>query len=138
MAKADVHASTGSAVLHRDLHRDPSKVVRASGNYLTLGNGQVILDATGGAAVSCIGHGSQRVKNAIAAQLDETAYCHTLLFTSSGAEGLARVLVDSTHGEMAKAFIVSSGTDSVYCHYFLWKENSLLQAVGAHKLTRDC
>ncbi|KAH0551231.1 hypothetical protein GP486_007462 [Trichoglossum hirsutum] len=113
VAKVDVHIPTGSAILHRDLHQDPSKVVRASGNYLTLSNGQVVLDATGGAAVSCIGHGSQRVKNAIAAQLDETAYCHSLFFTSSGAEGLARVLVDSTHGEMAKAFIVSSGSEAM-------------------------
>ncbi|KAH0541963.1 hypothetical protein FGG08_003595 [Glutinoglossum americanum] len=111
--KVDVHVSTGTALLHRDLHRDPSKVVSASGNYLTLSNGQVILDATGGAAVSCIGHGNQRVKSAIAAQLDETAYCHTLLFTSSGAEGLAKALIDSTHGEMAKAFIVSSGSEAM-------------------------
>src|SRR5579862_1343793 len=109
VVKPDVQVPSESALLHRDLHHDPSRVVRASGNYLTLGNGRMILDATGGAAVSCLGHGNQRVKNAIAAQLDEVAYCHSILFTSSGTEGLARVLIDSTHGEMAKAFIVSSG-----------------------------
>jgi adenosylmethionine-8-amino-7-oxononanoate aminotransferase len=49
-----------SAVLHRSLHHDPLRVVSAKGNYLQLDNGQKIFDATGGAAVACIGHGDQR------------------------------------------------------------------------------
>ena len=34
---------TPSAVLHRDLHHAPLKVVSAKGNYLALENGQQIL-----------------------------------------------------------------------------------------------
>ncbi|KAI9783093.1 MAG: hypothetical protein M1839_004262 [Geoglossum umbratile] len=136
VAKADVHVPTGSALLHRDLHRDPSRVARASGSYLTLSNGRVILDATGGAAVSCLGHGNQRVTNAIVAQLGEVAYCHTTLFTSSGAEGLARVLIDSTHGEMAKAFIVSSGSEAMEAAMKLARQYYLEISPAQPKRTR--
>ena len=48
--------TTSSAVLHRSLHHEPLHVLSAKGNYLYLDNGQQILDATGGAAVSCLGH----------------------------------------------------------------------------------
>jgi adenosylmethionine-8-amino-7-oxononanoate aminotransferase len=52
--------TTKSAVLHRSLHHKPFHVVSAKGNTLYLDNGQELLDATGGAAVSCIGHGNER------------------------------------------------------------------------------
>lgn len=53
-------AGTPSAVLHRSLHHEPLRVVAARGNHLELNNGQRIFDATGGAAVSCLGHGNER------------------------------------------------------------------------------
>lgn len=49
-----------SAVLHRSLESDPLKVLSAKGNYLHLENGQRVFDASGGAAVACIGHGNER------------------------------------------------------------------------------
>lgn len=52
--------TTKSAVLHRSLHHKPLHVLSAKGNFLYLDNGQEILDATGGAAVSCLGHGNER------------------------------------------------------------------------------
>lgn len=106
------HVTTAkrSAVLHRSLHTDPHRVVAAKGNYLHLTNGQKILDATGGAAVSCLGHGNERVKQAIIEQMDEVSYCHSLFFATAAAEDLAKELIDSTGGEMTRAFIVSSGT----------------------------
>jgi len=51
---------TESAVLHRSLHHKPLHVLSAKGNFLYLDDGQKILDATGGAAVSCLGHGEER------------------------------------------------------------------------------
>ena len=49
-----------SVVLHRSLHHQPLRAIRAEGNYLTLDNGQTVFDATGGAAVACLGHGNKR------------------------------------------------------------------------------
>ena len=98
-----------SAVLHRDLHRDPLQVVKASGLYLTLSDGRKIIDASGGAAVSCIGHGNEQVRQAISTQVSTLDYCHSLFFSCPSSETLAQMLVDSTHGKMAKAFIANSG-----------------------------
>lgn len=53
-------AEARSSVLHRSLHSEPVRVQSAKGNYLYLSNGQKIFDATGGAAVSCLGHGDER------------------------------------------------------------------------------
>ena len=107
--KSDAIVYPQSALLHRSIKEKPRTVTSAQGNYLTLDNGERILDATGGAAVACLGHGNQRVKEAIAAQMDEVSYCHSMFFGSRSGEGLARHLIDSTKGRMAKAFIVSSG-----------------------------
>lgn len=98
-----------SAILHRHIHHEPLPVVGGSGNYLELSNGQKILDATGGAAVSCLGHGNGRVKEAIRRQMDQVSYCHSLFFGTPAAEGLGKELIDATDGQMAKALIVSSG-----------------------------
>lgn len=49
-----------SLVLHRSLHSDPLHVIAAQGHYLHLSNGQKIFDASGGAAVACLGHGEVR------------------------------------------------------------------------------
>lgn len=99
-----------NSYLYKHSHNPPYlKVDSASGLYINLGNGQGILDATGGAAVSAIGHGNTRVKNAIAAQLDEVEYCHPGFFKTACAEQLADFLVDSTSGKMARACILGSG-----------------------------
>ena len=98
-----------SAVLHRDIHKRPEEVVEASGLYLILTNNRRIIDATGGAAVSCIGHGDKRVRDVIADQVGRLDYCHSLFFSCPSSEALAHLLIDSTGGQVAKAFIVNSG-----------------------------
>lgn len=98
-----------SSVLHRNLHAPPKTVVSAEGLYITLSNGQKILDATGGAAVACLGHGNQRVKDALRRQMDEISYCHSLFFSVGAAEKLGEELCKGTGGEMARAWICSSG-----------------------------
>jgi adenosylmethionine-8-amino-7-oxononanoate aminotransferase len=82
-----------SALLHRDLRRMPATVVRGEGAWLFDAAGRDYLDASGGAAVSCLGHGNRRVAEAIRAQLDRVAYAHTSFFTNEPAEALARRLV---------------------------------------------
>lgn len=44
-----------SAVLHRHLHHEFPVLVRGEGNYLFLKDGRKIFDASGGAAVACVG-----------------------------------------------------------------------------------
>jgi len=98
-----------SVLLHRSMHALPLKVIASSGNYLYLNNGQAIFDASCGAAVACIGHGNERVKQAVLKQMDVVSYCHSLFYSTDAAEALAKELINSTQGRMAHAFIVGSG-----------------------------
>jgi len=45
--------------------------------------------------------------------MDGVSYCHSLFFATDAAEQLATHLIDSTNGEMAKAFFTSSGSEAV-------------------------
>ncbi|KAL7928623.1 pyridoxal phosphate-dependent transferase [Trichoderma chlorosporum] len=110
---AEVVGTNPSAVLHRDLKQNPFKIVSSSGLYLHFDDGREILDATGGAAVSCIGHCDQRVIDAIAAQAKTLDYCHTMFYSCPSAEDLCQQLITSTNGRMAKAFIVCSGSEAM-------------------------
>lgn len=107
--KDEVRPPRRSAVLHRHLLHEFRPLERAEGNYLILENGQKIFDASGGAAVACIGHGNPRVVKAAMKQMSDAAYCATVFYTSRVCEQLCQFLVDSTDGHMARAYIVSSG-----------------------------
>lgn len=100
-----------SAYLYKHAHAfQPLTVTSSSGIWLNLDNGQNILDATSGAAVSAIGHGHPRIPKAIAAQLEKVAYCHPGFYQSQIAQDLATFLVDATKGDMTKALLTGSGT----------------------------
>ncbi|KAK3706395.1 hypothetical protein LTR37_012773 [Vermiconidia calcicola] len=105
--------ATLSSVLHASLGGSPPRIVAAKGNYLRTEDGVDILDASGGAAVSCIGHGHPRVIQAIKDQLDAVEYCFSPWFTTTAYERLAKFLTDSTGGVMEKVFVCSSGAEAV-------------------------
>lgn len=102
-------ANDQSGVLYHQLRSKPLKIVGGRGSYLLTDDGLELLDATSGAAVSCVGHSEKRVHEAIQEQLQKIPYCYSLYFTNSAAENLSKFLVDSTEGQMPRAFIVSSG-----------------------------
>jgi adenosylmethionine-8-amino-7-oxononanoate aminotransferase len=80
---------------------------------LKLSNGQEIIDASGGAAVACIGHGNRRVADAIYRQAQNLAYVHSGFFTSGPAEDLADLLLADKPGGLARALFVSSGSEAM-------------------------
>nr|POF24010.1 putative aminotransferase [Quercus suber] len=102
-----------SNVMYRSLHHDPPMVLSAQGNHLHLAQGRQILDATGGAAVACLGHGNKRVQDAIYEQAGQICYCPSAFYTTSPAEELSKLLVESTNGEMKRVFLVNSGSEAV-------------------------
>lgn len=102
-------AASKSAVLYRDLALEFLPLARAEDSYIILENGRKIFDASGGAAVGCIGWGNKRVAQAIMDQILSAPYCATIFYTTKVQERLCRSLIDSTKGHMARAYIVSSG-----------------------------
>ncbi|KAI1881389.1 hypothetical protein JX265_000215 [Neoarthrinium moseri] len=122
--------SEGSAVLHRNLQHQFLRLTHGSKSRLFLEDGRSIIDASGGAAVACIGHGDARVRDAMAAQLDKVSYCSTMFYTTDVYEQLCKQLIQSTHGQMSKVLIVSSGSEAMEAamklarQYFLEKPDS--------------
>ncbi len=82
-----------SAVLHRTLAGPLPTAVRGDGVYLIDSDGQRYLDASGGAAVSCLGHNEPRVRAAIVDQLGKVEFAHTSFFTNEPSERLAEKLI---------------------------------------------
>ena len=80
---------------------------------ITDAEGREYLDACGGAAVSCLGHGHPEVLAAMHAQADRMAYAHTSFFTSEPAEALADHLVQHAAPGISHAYFVSGGSEAM-------------------------
>jgi adenosylmethionine-8-amino-7-oxononanoate aminotransferase len=102
-----------SHVFHRSSRAVPPRAVSGAGCHITDENGKRYLDASGGAAVSCLGHGNRRVIEAVKAQLDTMAYAHTGFFTSEPAERLAERLAGAAPGALDRVYFVSGGSEAV-------------------------
>jgi hypothetical protein len=87
--------------------------VRGDGVYIEDSNGKRYLDASGGAAVSCLGHGDREINDAIKAQLDRLEFAHTGFFTSEPAEALADLLIGQAPGALDRVYLVSGGSEAV-------------------------
>src|SRR4051812_10558124 len=102
-----------SRVLHRSLRETPPIAVRGEGVWLIAQDGRRILDGSGGAAVSCLGHQHPRVIEAIARQASKLAFAHTGFFSSEPAEQLAEKVVGDEPGGLGYAYLVSGGSEAI-------------------------
>ena len=100
-------------VLHRHLRQTPPVAVGGRGMYITDAAGNEYLDACGGAAVSCLGHGHPDVLAAMHAQTDKLAYAHTSFFTTQVAEELADRLIATAPAGTSHAYFVSGGSEAI-------------------------
>ena len=87
--------------------------VHAEGCYITDSSGKRYLDGSGGAAVSCLGHGDRDVIEAIKKQLDQVAFAHTGFLTSEPAEKLADLLIEYAPRPLDRVYFVSGGSEAV-------------------------
>lgn len=100
-------------VFHRNPKQTLPVAVGGKGIELFDSNGRAYLDASGGAAVSCLGHGHPRVIEAIKSQVDTLAYAHTSFFTTEVSETLAQTLADAAPGDVNHVYFVSGGSEAV-------------------------
>ncbi|RYP53511.1 hypothetical protein DL768_001548 [Monosporascus sp. mg162] len=114
IAMTDEPVPAEPALFYQSVYNSSAPTVKsADGLYFTLENGQRILDSTGGAAVSAIGHGNQRVKNAIIEQLNKFTYAHPGYFQNAPSHELAEILVKSTGGQLSRACLLGSGSEAM-------------------------
>ncbi len=100
-------------ILHRSLRGSLPFAVSARGLVITDREGREYIDACGGAAVSCLGHGHPDVLAAMHAQIDRVAYAHTSFFTTEVAEELAETLVADAPAGMSHVYLVSGGSEAM-------------------------
>ena len=101
-----------SHVFPRHTKAQPPVAVGGEGCYLIDSSGKRYLDGSGGAAVSCLGHGDAEVTAAIKAQLDKVAFAHTGFFTSEPAEALADLLIAHAPEGIDRVYFVSGGSEA--------------------------
>lgn len=106
-------APGASHIIHRSLLVKPAVAASSSGCYITDSQGKQYLDACGGAAVSCLGHGHPDVLAAMHHQIDQLAYAHTSFFTSETVEALADQLIRTAPGGLNYAYFVSGGSEAI-------------------------
>jgi adenosylmethionine-8-amino-7-oxononanoate aminotransferase len=102
-----------SHILHRQLRGNYPIAAGAQGCWITDSAGKRYLDGSGGAAVSCLGHGHSDVLAAMHAQIDRIAYAHTSFFSTEVAERLADVLIGSAPAGISHAYLVSGGSEAM-------------------------
>ncbi|MCV0394806.1 MAG: aspartate aminotransferase family protein [Rhizobiaceae bacterium] len=102
-----------SRIMHRSLASVPPVAVSARGIEIVDSSGKAYIDASGGAAVSCLGHGHPAVMAALHEQLDRIAYAHTGFFTTETAERLGERLVADAPDGLDHVYLVSGGSEAV-------------------------
>src|SRR3954469_5315900 len=100
-------------VFHRTTSARPPVAIRGEGIFLIDADGRRYVDACGGAAVSCVGHGHPGVIAAIAEQAAALEYVHTGFFTSEAAEALADLIDEMSPGGLDRVWFTSSGSEAV-------------------------
>src|SRR5687768_1458287 len=102
-----------SHVFHRDPRLRYPVAVRGEGAYLHDREGKRYLDASGGAAVSCLGHSDPAVVTAIQRQLEKLPFAHTSFFTNEPMEALADALIARAPKSFDKVYFVSGGSEAI-------------------------
>ncbi|HEX6156886.1 MAG TPA: aspartate aminotransferase family protein [Burkholderiales bacterium] len=100
-------------VFHRDPRLTYRVAVRGEGAYLIDRDGKRYLDASGGAAVSCLGHSDAAVIQAIQRQLERLPFAHTSFFTNEPMEELADALIARAPKSFDKVYFVSGGSEAI-------------------------
>src|SRR5215469_9548654 len=94
-------------------NRGLPKVAHGSGIHVFDTSGRRYLDASGGPAVFCLGHGHPEVTQAIVRQFERIAHGYRYTFTSDPLEELTRRVTRACGGTLDHVIFVSGGSEAV-------------------------
>lgn len=100
-------------VFHRHTRATLPTAAAGDGPWLIDTQGRRYLDASGGAAVSSLGHNHPAVLRALHEQLDRIAYAHTAFFTNEPMERLAEELTAAAPAGIEWAWFACGGSEAV-------------------------
>jgi adenosylmethionine-8-amino-7-oxononanoate aminotransferase len=110
---AGLKRNIDTSVFHRAPKTKLRTAVKGDGPYILDDAGNRYIDASGGAAVSCLGHSHPAPIRAIQEQATTLAFAHTGFFTSNALENLASFLTSEAPGNLTRAYFTSGGSESV-------------------------
>jgi adenosylmethionine-8-amino-7-oxononanoate aminotransferase len=102
-----------TSILHRQIAHAYPVAEGGHGVVIRDSAGKEYIDASGGAAVSSLGHSHPDVLAAMHAQLDRLAYVHTSFFTTEAAEQLGDDLVTHAPDGISHVYLVSGGSEAI-------------------------
>jgi hypothetical protein len=102
-----------SHVFYRKLTRTFPLIVKGEGCWLIDADGNRILDGSGGAFVTNLGHGVAEIGQAMADQAAKVAYINGTAFTNEPVEALAAELATLAVGDLDKFYFLGSGSEAV-------------------------
>jgi adenosylmethionine-8-amino-7-oxononanoate aminotransferase len=110
--QAEVRADQ-TAVFPRFLDLAYPNIERGEGVRLYLTDGRELLDGcSGGAMVTCLGHGERTIVDVAAAQAGRISYVYNHHFTNDAQERLAARLLETAAPEFARVRFVSGGSEA--------------------------
>lgn len=104
-----------SALFPRNFRKVFPIAVRGEGCWIETADGRRLLDASGQAAVVCIGHGVAEIGRAMAEQASQIAFAHTSQFHSASAEKLAGRLLKlapANFHDGGRVYFTSGGSEA--------------------------
>ncbi len=104
--------SDQSSVFYRGVTQTYPTAKKSDGMYIFDHTGKQYLDMSGGAAVSCLGHGHPRVVQALCDQIKTMSFAHTAFFSNEPQEKLADLLASKFAEPGAKVYFTSGGSEA--------------------------
>ena len=89
------------------------KVAYGKGIHVYDRSGKRYIDASGGPAVFCLGHGNEEVNAAIVRQLGLIAHGYRYTFTSDPLEELRELVARACGSTLTEMIFVGSGSEAV-------------------------
>jgi adenosylmethionine-8-amino-7-oxononanoate aminotransferase len=106
-------SKVNTAVFHRMPKTKLRTAVAGDGPYIIDDTGQRYLDASCGAAVSCLGHSHPAPILAVQNQVARLAFAHTAFFTGEPLEELAQLLAEDAPGDLTRTYFLSGGSEAI-------------------------
>lgn len=104
---------TDGHIFYRDLAKDYVMVDKAEGIYLFDKKGNKIIDGAAGAAVVCLGHGNERIINALNEQARKIAYTHMSTFSNEPMLRLSAEMIKLLPRRLSRVYFASGGSEAV-------------------------
>ena len=115
------------ALFSRDHTQSPPVAVRGEGIYLFDEEGQRYIDGTSGAGNVTLGHGRQRIAQALADQAATLAYCFSAFFSNKMAQDVSERVAALAPGDLDHCYFVSGGSEGIETAFKVARQYHLLR-----------